>query len=235
MTARELINRSLKLIGVLAEGETPTAEMQADAVSTLNDLIESWGIDGLMVFERARQSFTLPGAQSFYTIGIGGDFNTDRPNLISEAGIEMLTSNPSIELPLEIINEEEFQLILTKSIVSTIPTKLYYVMSNPLAKIYLWPRPSIANNLILYTPKQIASISSVSATITLPPGYSRALRFNLAVDLAVEYGRQIDPMIMQTAMESKADIKRQNTQVVYMTPDTVGMDRKRAFNWLTGE
>ncbi len=40
-TAGDQINRALRLLGILAEGETPSASMSQDALVALNQMIES--------------------------------------------------------------------------------------------------------------------------------------------------------------------------------------------------
>lgn len=232
-TVRDLLSRSLKLIGVLADGETASASMAQDALSTLNDMTEAWGVEGLMIYENERQVFPLVGGQSLYTMGVSGNFNTQRPNLISYAGLELTSSSPVIELPLEIITEQEWAMITDKNMSSTVPTRIYVVDSFPLKKIYVWPVPSDANNLVLYTPKQINNFASINDTILLPPGYSRAIRYNLAVELAEEYGRELRSKTYEIAITSKAEIARLNTKNQIAIPDSFGMGA--GFNVLTGD
>ena len=52
-TAGEQINRALRLLGILAEGETPSAAMSQDALVALNQMIESWNTERLAVFYMA--------------------------------------------------------------------------------------------------------------------------------------------------------------------------------------
>jgi len=50
VTAGDQINAALRLIGQLAEGETPSAETSQDALAALNQMIDSWSIERLSVF-----------------------------------------------------------------------------------------------------------------------------------------------------------------------------------------
>lgn len=231
MTAADLIKGSLRLIGAIATGETPSADEQSDALVVLNDMLESWSIDGLLVYQRVRENFALVPSQQTYTMGVSGNFNTSRPTRIVEAGIE-INGN---EIPVYIMNEQEWRDIGIKSLQSTIPQRLYTDGSYPLENVNLWPIPSAANNLILYSLKPLTSFTSTSNTVSLPPGYSRALRYNLALELAPEFGKAPSVVIASIASESKADIKRQNTQPVYMKSDAFGLVSRKPFNWFTGE
>ena len=49
-TASDQINRALRLLGVLAEGETPSAETSQDALIALNQMIDSWSTERLSVY-----------------------------------------------------------------------------------------------------------------------------------------------------------------------------------------
>lgn len=46
-TARDLITMSLRTLGVLHSGETPSAEEADDALDTLNQLMNSWRYEGI--------------------------------------------------------------------------------------------------------------------------------------------------------------------------------------------
>lgn len=47
LTARQVIYRALRRIGVTAEGETPTAAQANDALDTLNDMLHGFSADGI--------------------------------------------------------------------------------------------------------------------------------------------------------------------------------------------
>ena len=49
-SAGDQINGALRLIGMLAEGETPSAATSADSLTALNQMIDSWNTERLSVF-----------------------------------------------------------------------------------------------------------------------------------------------------------------------------------------
>ncbi len=112
MTAQELINGALRLIGVIAAGETPSADESADALAAFNAMIQNWN--------------------------------------------------------------EGIAKALAGSYAS-----------------------------VIYTFNPLATYSDLSDTISLPGGWLRALRYNLAVDLAPEYGRPLDPAVVTMANQSR--------------------------------
>ena len=50
--------------------------------------------------------------------------------------------------------------------------------------------------------------------LALPPGYERAIKFNLAEELAPEYGTELLPGAIKIANESKKNVIRINSQPV---------------------
>lgn len=231
MTVRELIKGSLRLIGAISSGETPSAAEEADALSSLNDLLESWSAEGFLVHQIVREVFPLVASQQAYTIGVGGNFNTARPMQIVEAGI---IENGS-EIPLEIITVQAWSEISIKTTTSNIPQKLYPQGSFPLEILSLWPVPSIANSLVTYSVKPLTAFAAVADNVSFPPGYARALRYNLALDMSPEYGRDPSAMIAMVAADTKADLKRKNIQPQMMSSDVSGMSGHNSFNIYTGE
>jgi hypothetical protein len=61
--------------------------------------------------------------------------------------------------------------------------------------------------------------ASLDTELTFPPGYERALRFGLALDLAVEYGREASTALVGAFAQAFSAIKRTNTVV-----PTLGLD-----------
>lgn len=233
-TVRDLIKGSMRLIGAIATGETPSADEQADALYVLNDMIDSWSNEGLAIFATIREEFPLTAGQGDYTMGVGGDFNTARPLKIENAAV-LSTGTPAYELPLELLNQDQWAAIPVKSTQSSLPRKLYAVSSNPLEAISLWPVPSTTSTLVLYSWKPLASFANANSTVSFPPGYSKALRYGLALELAPEYGKTPDPAIVIQAVEAKENIKRMNVKPVYLGVDDALTSRGHGFNWLTGE
>lgn len=226
-TVRDLIKGSLRLIGVLATGETPSAEELNDALSVLNDMLGSWSLESLTLFSQQRESFPLVPGKRSYTMGDSGDFDTVRPLSVQMAGVEIIGT----ELPIQISNQSQWAHLSIKS-TPGLPSQIYIDYSHPRATIDVWPVPSVANNLILYSAKSLTSFSSINDPLTLPPGYAKALRYNLATELAPEYGRSLDAAIIAGAVEGKENIKRMNIKPQYLDSDFVS---SRPFNWLTGE
>lgn len=217
MTVRDILNRSLRLIGVLASGETASASMIQDAFVSMNAMIDSWKNVGLMVFENQVLSLTLISGQQTYTIGTGGQLNVDRPNAINQA--TFILNN--IEYIVDILTESEWSQIPDKNTTSDIPTKLYFNPSFPLGQISFWPKPSSALSIKLYSPKPVNKFASVESTVDLPPGYEDLIVYGSADRIANEYGKELTPKHDAILNQTKAEIMRKNTTEEFMTCDVI--------------
>lgn len=236
MTVRDLINGSLRLIGVLAEGESPTAQAQSDAFSALNNLIDSLSTESLMIWSKIAETFTLNVGQQTYQMGTGAsDFNTTRPQLIENALIIPYATSPQFQLPMRILNKDEFASIMLKTTESAIPLFVYNDAQSPISNINVWPIPNSPAQIVFYSWKPIADFATVDEDISLPPGYERMLRFNLAIELAPEYGKEPSETVLGIAVQSKAKIKRMNSKPIYSTVDQGLPGRHFVWNWLTGD
>lgn len=233
-TVRDLIKGSMRLIGAIATGETPSAEELQDALTVLNSMVDSWSLERLNIYAIAREEFTLIPGQQSYTMGPSGNFNTTRPLKIEKALLQDQSSNPKLELPIQILNLDEWASIAVKGTQSSIPTKLMSEGTDPLETVNVWPTPNTANKLVLYTWKPLTSFADLNTNIALPPGYFRALRYNLAVELCPEYGKSASTEIVAGALESKANIKRKNIRPEYLKCDPALVSRGK-FNIITGE
>ena len=65
----EIISRALKDIGALEAGETPTPDAAQDAFELLNDLVDQWSNENMMVFNVTEIIFPVISGQVQYSLG----------------------------------------------------------------------------------------------------------------------------------------------------------------------
>lgn len=203
-TAINIIERALRSIGVLATGENPSAEMANDALVSLNDIIAGMANESLTIYQNTQDVLPMTGAAS-YTYGLSGALNSVRPIQVNTA---FYRDANSIDYPVDVITLEEYNALGQKTLNTGIPTFIYIDTSYPLATVYVWPQAS-TGSLYLNTEKALTEFSSLNASVSLPSGYERMLRYALAAEMMTEYGVD-NAAIMQKAIDSKADIKRTN-------------------------
>jgi len=233
VTGRDLVTAPLRLIGAVAPGESIPANEATDGLAVINRMISSWSNEGLMIYDTVREEFSpTPGDQQ-YTMGSGADFNTTRPIEVSIVLLRDESVTPAVEYPVSILNEDQWSDIRIKEIQSTIPLYVFIETSYPNLTINVYPKPSTAHKLVFLSKKPLTAISTLDSTISLPPGYEEAIIYNAATRLAPEYGRQIPDIVMMTAVETKASIKRINNKPQYLKVDDALISYGR-FNITTG-
>lgn len=324
-TALDLIVGALRNINALEAGETPNAQDTNDALQVLNDMLESWSLEKLLIFSSTENILYFTPGQYQYTIGnpVAGQFigtlvassntisgvtvpsglvlggtltdvqnaiqpgtviasigtNTigmSKPALFTVASAEPITyttpGNFAIPLPVRITNaftritigstavgttgsgsdavltdggqqvltddgqpvytsgstvggtmvqgldyqiriipRDKYTALGLKGINGPWPTDLYYDRTFPLGNIYVYPNPSMAGQLHLWTDTVLSDFADPNNPINLPQGYARAIKTNLAMELAAEYGKAVSPTLMQRARESKQMLKSLNS------------------------
>jgi hypothetical protein len=233
MRVSDLIRGALRKLAVIDPSEDMSPSDAATGFEALNSMLDSWSLERLFVYDVQRQTFVLTPAQQSYTIGAGGNFNTTRPNRIDAAGL--ITVGSSDETPLDVLTDQRYQSIVQKTQAGD-PGGIWYEEQYPLGKIYPWPVADKAHTLALYTWIAVSQFAALGSTISLPPGYERALRYNLALELAPEYGVDVSPKVEEIASESKSNIKTINYQPQELRCDDALMPRRRngVFNPNTG-
>jgi hypothetical protein len=78
-----IITSALRSIGVLGGGETPDANQANDAFYLLNEMLDQWSNQHLMVFTVQEVIHELTGGQYAYTIGPGGSVGASFTGSIS--------------------------------------------------------------------------------------------------------------------------------------------------------
>jgi hypothetical protein len=206
-TAGDVINSALRSIGQLAEGETPSAETSSDCLSLLNEMLDSWSNERLMAPYLQEESFTLTGNDGSYTIGTSQDFNTTRPIKVDDASYTVLNG---ISYPLRGINKAEYDSIQVKDTAASFPSVFYYEASYPNAVIKFYPIPNSAITFKMVSWKQQTQMAGLATAFSVQPGEIRAIRANLAIEIASQFGVEAPASVVRTAIQSKRNLKRVN-------------------------
>ena len=208
-TAGDQINGALRLLGVLAEGETPSAATSQDALNALNQMIDSWNTERLCVFSTQDQVFSwLPGFIS-RTLGPTGNFVGTRPVLLDDS---TYFKDPAtgISYGIKILNQQQYNGIAVKTVTSTYPQVIWVNMTYPDVEMYIYPVPTKTLEWHFVSVEELTQPALLSTALTFPPGYLRAFRYNLACEFAPEFGIEPPPTVSRIAMTSKRNLKRIN-------------------------
>lgn len=214
-TAQTLIDRALRLISAIEAGASPTADESADGLEALNAMLASWNNDTLSIYAYQDESITLVNGTNSYTLGPTGTKVTTRPIRIIDARVV----ESSTEYPVELITKRRWDSIAYKATTSNIASMAYYEPSMPNGTLYVYPTPSTGNTLKIATWVQLSAFATLATTVTLPPGFERALAYNLAVEIAPEYEREAPPTVQRIAESSREGLRIANKRPIMAVPD----------------
>lgn len=226
-TALDIIEDSLQLLQVYAPGEVVSDADAQRMLTTLNSMLDVWSNLTLSCFRILEQSCVLIGGQQQYTVGPGGYVNGQRPiKILDGPGTAYVQDFNGNNSSVTVVARDQWNLYGNRSllITSDFPDTLFYDPQFPLGIINLMPIPTIGYTLYFDSYAQLADLDTLASTLSLPPGYNRAIVTNLAV-CAKPYFKtgQLDPLIIAEAMKTHGDIKRSNMRpnVAVMEPELV--------------
>lgn len=231
-TAAQIINMTLRSLGVLAEGETPSDDTSADALMAMNMMIDSWSTERLLVYTTETQTFTWPSGSSSETLGPTGSFVGNRPVTLDDATYFTVGD---LSYQIALVNEEQYNSIVLKSSTSPYPEVLYVNMEYPDVTMKIYPVPNGDIEMHIVNVKELAQPADISTTLAFPPGYMRAFWSNLAREIAAQFGIACPKNILDIATTSKRNIERINNPMDVMSMPSSVLPMPSGFNWYTGQ
>jgi hypothetical protein len=232
-TTAEQINRSLRLLGVLAEGETPAASVSQDALIALNQMIDSWNTERLSVFCTQDQIFTWPAGFINRTLGPTGDFVGLRPVLMDDATYYR-DPGTNVSFGIKFINQQQYNGIAVKTVTSTYPQVMFVNMTFPNVDMTIYPKPTRDLEWHFVSVQELNQAANLATVMYYPPGYLRAFTYNLAMEFAPEFGVEPSPQVQRIAMTSKRNLKRINNPDDIMSMPYAIVATRQRFNIYAG-
>jgi len=232
-TAFDQIKASLRLIGQLAEGEEPSPQAAQDALSAMNQMIDSWNTERLAVFCTEDQVFNWPPGEITRTLGPSGNFVGNRPVLIDDATY-FRDASTNVSYGIKLINQQQYNGIAVKTVTSTYPQVMFVNNSFPDITMTIYPQPTRVLEWHFVSVQELTKPATLNTVLSFPPGYLRAFKYNLAMEIANEFGVEPMPQVQRIAMTSKRNLKRiNNPDDVMSMPYSLIATRQR-FNIYAG-
>lgn len=232
-TAFDQIKASLRLIGQLAEGEEPSPQAAQDALTAMNQMIDSWNTERLSVFSTQDQVFEWPSDLITRTLGPTGDFVGNRPILIDDATY-FRDPQTNVSFGIKLINQQQYDGIAVKTVTSTYPQVMWVNMEYPNISMTVYPKPTRLLEWHFVSVEELTKPATLDTSLAFPPGYLRAFKYNLACEIANEFGVEPPQTVQRIAMTSKRNLKRiNNPDDVMSMPYAIVASRQR-FNIYAG-
>jgi hypothetical protein len=232
-TANDQINAALRLIGELAEDETPSAATSQDALAAMNQMIDSWNTERLATYSTQDQVFTWPASIRNRTIGPSGDFVGNRPILLDDSTY-FRDPTTNVSYGIKIVNQQQYDGIAVKTVTSTYPQIMWINMDYPNMDMYVYPVPIRALEWHFISVDELTQPATLATSLAFPPGYLRAFKYNLACEIAAEFGVEPSPQVQRIAMASKRNIKRINNPDDVMALPYAMVGTRQRFNIFAG-
>lgn len=226
-TALDIIQRSARMLGVLAKGESLDASDAADGLVALNALMGSLS-NGPMVYAKTLDTISLTGGTPSITVGPSGTTIAARPVKVLD---ESYIANGSVTYPLRVFTDQQYSDVSVKT-TQGIPEAVWPLMNMPDVQLTFWPVPIGGLTLNLWSIKALSTFPALTTTVSLPPGYEDALAFWLAEVIAPEY--EVEPPA--TVLRVGARLRRQLSLTNLQVPMLKQRDMARGhFNVLTNQ
>ena len=234
-TAGDQINRALRLLGVLAEGETPSAATSQDALMALNQMVESWDTERLAVFSTQDQVFLWPAGvgNETRTLGPTGNFVGLRPILIDDATY-FRDPGTNVSFGVKLINQQQYNGIAVKTVTSTYPQVMFVNNTFPDMTMTIYPVPTRQLEWHFVSVEELSNPATLATSLFFPPGYLRAFAYNLAMEIAPEFGVEPSPQVQRIAMTAKRNLKRINNPDDVMSMPYAIVSNRQRFNIYAG-
>jgi hypothetical protein len=192
-TSRDsLIYGALRIVGGLAQGETPSATQISEAAEALNMLVKGLQAEGMPLWAIKEYTLTLLTATQTYRIGVGQTVNTPKPLKIIQAYLHDSTTN--LDVPMRIITRDEYNRLGNKQTTGQ-PIQCYYDPQNSYGDLKLFPiadATSVTNKTItLVYQRPFEDFDAAADEPDFPQEWFDAVKHLLADRLAPEYGLAI--------------------------------------------
>ena len=232
-TAFDQIKASLRLIGQLAEGEEPSPQAAQDALTAMNQMIDSWNTERLCVFSTQDQVFEWPADLITRTLGPTGDFVGNRPVLLDDATY-FRDPSTNVSFGVKFINQQQYDGIAVKTVTSTYPQVMFVNNTFPDTTMTIYPKPTRLLEWHFVSVEKLTQPATLTTSLAFPPGYLRAFKYNLACEIANEFGVEPPQTVQRIAMTSKRNLKRiNNPDDIMSMPYSLVASRQR-FNIYAG-
>lgn len=192
--------------------ETSTSVTWDPALTGTPTASASVNTNTVTMSQNATQTLTS-GDQITYTTP--GNFAIARPLRIRSSFTRITTSAAAgLDYWFDIISFDRYNEIGLKTVPGPWPYLAAYQPTYPLGALWVYPNPSIAGQVYLYTDLILTEFTNLTQAINLPQGYARSLKKLLALELCPIFGKTPSPQLLLQCKEARDLLKAQNTSPV---------------------
>lgn len=207
-TVAAIINAACRGLGF-----TPSTDEQTTCMEALNLMLQDWALMPGGVSRLTRENFTMVASTASYTIGASMTFNT---TLLPIRIVKAFTRTDNVDYPIAPYYSMADYADIEQKADTGRPHAMVLERSTTTGTVLFYPTPDAAYAVHLWSHKPIAAYSSTSSDLALPSGYEPAIKWNLRVEIASEWGLPIAPQDAVRAEQTLSALKRLHSQPVPM-------------------
>ena len=190
----QIIEGALRLCGVIAQGETPSATQITEGSRMLNLMVKAWEAEGMPLWALTTYTISLVANQTSYTL------NSPKPLKPIQAWNRNTSS--LVDIPMRMISRQEYNILGNKSTTGN-PIQLYFQPNRDDSTVFLFPTPdsTSAGQQVIYFVAQrpFQDFDSATDTPDFPQEWYQAVMYGLAQLLAGLYNIDVETRKMIAA------------------------------------
>lgn len=223
-----ITTRALVELNAADAGGAVQPELAQLALDTLNQILDDWNAERGKVYADSFLPFTLTPNLNPHTIGPAGAtwVTTQAPIAIDGIKVEVSTVSPASFRYLNPRDAKWWQARITPGLTADFPTDFYYdptwTTAAPRGSVYLWPVPLNAFDVQVWMRIVLGQLTA-NQTISLPPGYNRALMLATAKALSTPLRKPWGTTQEQALTKALRQIDSNNTVVPRIRTRDSGM------------
>lgn len=206
-TVEDIITDALEITGLKDPNDPLETTDITLGLRRINSILDGWNVNKIRGYGVQELEFQLTPQKKTYTIGPGGDFDTERPVKIENA---FTFDSGNVNYPIKLVNFIDYHSIQYPENYNSFPVVLWYNPLSPLAEITLYPIPASNYTLHLDVYFGFAPYASETDTVVLPQGYEKLLIYQLSIEMCSHYGKVIPKSVMQTYRMVERDVESVN-------------------------
>lgn len=221
VTLTALATSAAEDLGVIDSGGALSAAQIAQALTAVNNMLDNWSSQKLMIARALVQTFALTNGTQSYAIGPAQTFAVT-PAPVKLAAAQLLNTTGASS-PITVLNALEWSRLSDRQSNSFLVKHCFYDRAST-GKVYFSPIPQVVSaNLSVELTMWVAMAQFVDASTpyTLIPGYQRLMETGLALELAPKYD------VAPTA-QLAANYQSALANVVALNADLFGPDQQES-------
>ena len=175
-----IIKAALRKCGALAEGEAPSTESYTNGTQALNNIVLRFATLGMPLWKRIEQTVTIVAGTKDYTIN----------NVLQVTQVVLKDTTGGTQY--ELIPKDRYDYNRLPSNTSGLPVHYTFIPGLENGTLTLWPTPdtgAATNKTLLVTyQKEFDGFTASGDTPDFPAYWTDAIIYELAVNIAPEYG-----------------------------------------------